>query len=706
MTEAPNALNIVKLTDWEKEPSVNDLRGDLEESSSSHSGLVNKLNRWQDLMNVTGSAKPKPMPNRSAIQPKLIRRQAEWRYAALSEPLLSSSKLFTVHPVTFEDKESAVQNELVLNWQFRTKLNRVKFIDEYVRSCVDEGTVIVRVGWERITEKVIEQVPTWAHYLIETQEQMDTLESALELKQRNPRMYLEQVPEDVKAAVDYYINTEQATIAIQTGVVPTTVEKVITNRPDLEILNPRNVRIDPTCNGNLDKAMFAIVSFETNQAELRKTGKYKNLDAVDWENVTIISDSNHESPSPIEFNHKDAMRKKIVAYEYFGYYDINNNQTLVPIVATWVGGVMIRLEESPFPDKKIPLVLVPYSPVKRQLHGEPDAELLEDNQRVLGAVMRGAIDLLGKSANGQQGFVKGMLDPLNRRRFDKGEDYEFNPVANVAQGIVEHKYPEIPQSAMLMLNLQNQEAESMSGVKAFSGGISGNGYGDVATGIRGALDATAKREMSILRRLAKGLSEIATKILAMNAVFLSEEEVVRVTNSEFITVKREDLAGNFDLDVDISTAEIDNAKAQDLGFMLQTIGPNEDPIVRRMILEEITKLKRMPELADKLKNYQPEPSPLEQLEMQKVQLEIQEIESRIALNQAQTKLKTSEADSKDLDFVEKQSGVEHNRAMEHTQAQAQANKELEVIKALLQPKKPEETKPDIDTALGLIAMTE
>lgn len=706
MSEAPNALNIVKLTDWVREPTVGDLRGDLEESSSTHSSLVSKLNKWKDLMDVTGKAKPVTSKNRSSIQPKLIRRQAEWRYAALTEPLLSSHKLFTVHPVTFEDKDAAVQNELLLNWQFRTKLNRVKFIDEYVRSCVDEGTVIVRVGWERITVPTQEVVPTWVHYAIETQEQMDMFNQALELRQSNPRAYNESMDSALKAAVDYYLESNQATYAVQTGETVVVVDKVIVNRPDLEILNPRNVRIDPTCNGNLDKAMFAIVSFETNQSELRKSGKYKNLDAVDWENVTMISDSDHESNSPLEFNHKDALRKKIVAYEYFGYYDIKGDKNLVPIVATWVGGVMIRLEETPYPDKKIPLILVPYSPVKRQLHGEPDAELLEDNQRVIGAVMRGIVDLLGKSANGQQGFVKGMLDPLNRRRFDNGQDYEFNPVANVAQGIIEHKYPEIPQSAMLMLNIQNQEAEGMSGVKAFSGGISGSGYGDVATGIKGALDATAKREMSILRRLAKGLSEIATKIIAMNAVFLSEEEVVRVTNSEFVVIKREDLEGNFDLDVDISTAEIDNAKAQDLGFMLQTIGPNEDPVVRRMILEEITKLKRMPELAEKLKTYQPEPSPMEQLEMQKVQLEMQEIQSRIALNEATAKMKSSEADAKDLAFVEKQSGVEHDRAMQHTEAQANANKELEVIKALLQPKKPEESKPDVNAALNMIALTE
>ncbi|MFP3693873.1 hypothetical protein, partial [Burkholderia sp. SIMBA_048] len=76
------------------------------------------------------------------------------------------------------------------------------------------------------------------------------------------------------------------------------------------------------------------------------------------------------------------------------------------IVATWIGDTLIRMEKNPFPDQKLPFIIIPYLPVKREAFGEPDAELLEDNQKILGAVTRGMIDLLGRSANGQQGFAK------------------------------------------------------------------------------------------------------------------------------------------------------------------------------------------------------------------------------------------------------------------------------------------------------------
>jgi hypothetical protein len=486
---------------------------------------------------------------------------------------------------------------------------------------------------------------------------------------------------------------------------------VLINQPTAEIMHPNNVRIDPSCGGDLDKAGWVVVSFETSKAELLKEGKrYTNLDQINWEGASPLNEPDHETQTPAEAQQMGrALTRKIVAYEMWTYWDIAGDDKLVPIVVTWIGNTIIRMELNPFPDQKLPFVLVPYLPVKREVYGEPDAELLEDNQAILGAVSRGLIDLLGRSANGQQGFAKGMLDPLNRRRYENGQDYEFNPNTSPQIGLIEHKYPEIPQSAMLMLNLQNQEAEALTGVKSFGGGLSGEAYGDVAAGIRGVLDAASKREMAILRRLAQGMKQLGDKIIAMNQEFLSEEEVVRVTNAKFETIRREDLAGNFDLIVDISTAEVDAAQAEKLGFMLQTLGNTVDMGITLMILGEIARLYRMPELRQKILSFQPQPDPLQQ---KKVELEIAELEAKIEKLRAETQLAVSRArqaeaaaDAQDLDFVETQDGTKHRRDLEKQQGQAEGNKELEVTKSLLKPKKEGESDPDVEAAIGFNAMT-
>lgn len=709
-TLTAQGITPTKLTDWANEPSLLELKNDLEKAKPSHDAYVQKLDEWDNLLNVTGSEKPKKIKGRSAIQPKLIRKQAEWRYAALSEPFLGSDKLFKIEPVTFEDVEVARQNELLLNWQMRTKLDLVSFIDEYVRANVDEGGSILRLGWLRRTKTVEQEVPVFDFYPVTEQYQLEELDGATQLYLENRRAFEETVSEELKEAVSYYRETGVPVVAVISEYQTIETEEVLENKPTIKILNPRNVIVDPSCNGVVDDALFIINTFETNHIELKEAGVYKNLDKVIWDDDAPMKQSDYYTSTPSDFQFSNKNKKKVVAHEYWGYHDINGDGIMVPFVATWIGNVMIRLEESPYPDDKLPFVFSRYLPKKREVGGEPDAELLADNQRTLGAVTRGMIDSLGRSANSQTGIAKGVLDPLNKRRFLDGELYEFNPTANPQSAIREHTFPELPQSAYNMLLLQNQEAESLTGVKSFSGGISGEAYGDVAAGIRGALDAASKREMAILRRLAKGIKEVGTKIAAMNSVFLSEEEVVRVTNDEFVVVRRKDLKGNFDITVDISTAEVDNAKSNDLAFMLQTMGPDMDPQMSYMILSEIAELKRMPRLAHSLRNYRPEPSPeeqmLQQLQIEEARLKVAKLQAEIDALQGKALKDMAHAEQLGVDTEEQVLGIQHARQMEQQRAQSQGNQNLQITKALTTPTKPGELPPSIDAAIGYNALSQ
>ena len=749
---------VIKLTDWANEPSLSDLKADFLACKPSHDSQIAKIDHWRNLLDVSGSERPKSIPGRSRVQPKLVRRQAEWRYSALSEPFLGTHKVFSITPKTFEDTQAAKQNELLLNWQFDTKLNKVKFIDDYVRAIIGEGTGIVKLSWCRETRPIIKQEPVFQAIPVQDEQTMQQLQQAGGLAQTNPRMFNETVPPEIKYGVQVMSSGEASMPVIGQiiGYQEVEDEEIICNHPYVEVINPRNVYIDPSCNGDFSKAYFVIESFETSYADLVKDGRYTNLELINWDETNSNIDPEHTSETPDDFNFKDKSRKKVVAYEYWGYFDINKDGSLVPIVATWVGDVLIRLEENPFPDQKLPYVVVPYLPQLRSVYGETDAELLGDNQRILGAVTRGMIDSLGRSANAQQGFAKGFLDPINKRKFINGEDYEFNPSMPPQAAFVEHQYPELPQSAMLMIQMQNQEAEALTGVKAFSGGLAGDAYNSkVATAIRGVLDAASKREMAILRRLAKGMQEIGHKIIAMNAVFLSDEEVIRVTNKEFVSIKREDLRGDFDLEVDISTAEEDNAKSENLAFLLQTIGNNMDQQISMMVLAEICDLKRMPELAERLRTWQPDPEQvqfqkmMQQLQLQNLQLQNQKLQSEIIENQANAQKLGADAQSKGIDAQTKAiearatlpsqiqkvkadadlavaqahktnleaqaialdtqmevDGTKHLRDLHKMQAQARGNQDLEIVKSLGKPLKEGEKRPNVDAMFGFNILTD
>lgn len=703
-----------KLTDWENEPDLNTLKNDLTLARTSHDMQMSKIVHWKNLLEIKGNVKVPKIKGRSSVQPKLVRTQAEWRYSALTEPFLSSDQIFQVLPRTFEDQEAAKQNEILLNYQFDTKLNKVKFIDDVVRSTVNDGTCVIRTGWERETRIVMEEQPVFTYIPVPPefqQEFMQQLQQAAQVQASNPRLFNEQTAPEVKEALRIFQETQQLVSASLSGSELIPVEKIITNQPTAEVMNIANVYVDPTCNGDASKAYFIIVSFETSKAELSKDGRYFNLDKVDWNSNTPGSDGYHVTDSPDEFRFKDEPRKKVVAYEYWGFYDIHDNNSLVPIVVTWIGNTVIRMEENPYPDGKLPFVFIPYLPLVHSVYGEPDASLLEENQRILGAVTRGMIDLLGRSANSQQGIRKGLLDPVNERRFKEGKDYVFNSTFSPADSIIEHTYPEIPQTAIILAQMQNQEAEALTGVKAFNGGISGEAYGtkSTAAAVRGSLDAASKREMAILRRIAKGVSEVGEKFIAMNSEFLAEQEVVRVTNAQYIPINREDLKGNFDLKVDISTSEIENSKAQDLGFMLQTLGNTIDPTVTMKILARIADLKRLPDLAETLRNWEPPKDPaqeeMKQLQLEEQKLKNQKLEAETKLALARAAAAEAGTDNTYFNMQNEASGVKHAQEMEKQQAQARANQNLEVTKALLKGRKEGETEPDVESAIGYNAIT-
>ena len=691
----------VTLTDWENPPTLADLKQDYTDARSDQDLQVSKIDTWLDNLNVRGAAKIKKVTGRSSIVPKLIRKQAEWRYAALTEPFLSTEDVFNVAPVTFEDKAAAKQNELVLNNQFNTKLSKVKFIDEYVRTAVDEGTVIVRVGWEFHEEEKEVEVPQFDFVPSTDPNYLGFLENIGKLAQSDPQGFSTQVQPEMQEALRRSMATGQPVQPINTGSTLETQTVTVRNQPTLDICSYKNIIVDPSCEGDIQKAGFIIYSFDTSLSELEKEGKYENLDNINVETNSVLSEPDHASENEGSFSFNDKPRKKFVAYEYWGYWDIDNSGVVSPIIATWVGDTLIRLQENPFPDQELPFVSAQYLPVRKSIFGEPDGELLEDNQKVVGAVTRGMIDIMGRSANGQVITQKGALDDTNKRKFDKGLDCESNGTTPPEQIATVLSYPEIPRSAEYMLNMQNAEAESMSGVKAFSQGITGAALGNTVGGQKNALDATAKRELGILRRLAEGMKQVGRKIISMNSEFLEEEEVVRVTNEEFVPVRRDDLAGKFDLTLTISTAEADNQKAEELAFMLQTMGNNMDANMSKMILSDIANLRKMPALAKKIEEFEPTPDPLAQkkmeLEIALIEAQVQKEQSmaaenmanaqlyqaRVLTEQAKAKSLSSNADKVDLDFVEQESGTTQERALQKMNVQTEGNIALKVAEKRL-----------------------
>lgn len=604
------------------------LKSDMNAADNLRLETVSQVETWKNAYN--GEKYGNEEKGKSALVSRDVKRQDEWQHASLKDPFLSSANIIKAIPITAEDRAAAEQTELVLNYQFTRKFNRYKFITDSVKLMTTEGTLVVKCSWDYEDEEVEVEYPIY---------ELDPLSMQ----------------------------------PVQTGIKLVKELKVLVNKPNAETCRIEDIYIDPTCHGDMEKCQFIIHRYETDLSTLRNSKKYKKKALDEVARNIAIDTGDYENEDDTNFIFKDKPRKKMIVHEYWGNYDINDTGIAKPIVCTWVNNTVIRLEDNPYPNQQIPFLVVAHNPIPFQMTGEANAETIGDNQKIATAVKRGVIDNMANSTNGQKGIRKGALDVLNRKRFLSNKNFEFN---SSSADLFEGSYNNIPNSVFNLLELVNNETESITGVKGFAGGIGGAGLGSTARAAGGVLDAVSVRQLDIVRNISENLVKpLMRKWMSYNAVWLKDEEVIRVTNDDFATIKRDDLRGEVDIEIEVSTAENNASKSRELAFLLQTNGPNEDPGIRNILTSHIMKLHNMPDVAKMIEDYKPpEPNPyvlkMQSLEMRKLEAEINERESRAKENAVDMRLKTanavlaeakarlvnSDTDIKDLDFMKKATG--------------------------------------------------
>lgn len=642
-----------------KEELLSTLKQDVKSSESFQQSWMTKVKEWRK--ETLGSPYGNETKGRSSLVSKDIKKQLEWLLPSMADPFLSSNDIVKCSPITYEDVQAAKQAEILLNTQFCRKFNRYNFTMKALRVLATEGTVVIRTGWEY-------------------EDKEETALSRFE-----------------------YIDVAGN---VQMGSEETTVTKVIKNQPTAVVCRNEDIYLDPACMDEMDKCQFVCHRYETDMSTLKADGRYKNLDKIGESN----RDGDFIPQDRTDFQFKDKARKKLLVYEYWGNYDITGDGTVTPIVCAWIGDTIIRLEENPYPDGKPPFIIVPFNAVPFEMTGEALAENIGDNQKVKTAILRGIIDNMAKSNNGQVGFKIGGLDAANRKRFLQGDNFEYRgEPGDFWQG----GYNQIAGSAFDVMSLMNNEIESQTGVKSFSGGINSGSLGSVATGVRAALDATAVRRMNQVRSLSENLFKpLMRKWLSYNAEFLEEEEVIRVTNEEYVPIRRDDLEGNLDIDLNISTAEDNMSKSQELSFLLQTLGNTVPFSMTKIILAKLAELSKMPDLEKMITEYEEERDPLvdelRELEIENLRLTneklISEIErnlARAAEDQVDIELKStkaevekakadkltnearkiaSEADTIDLRFLKEDSQIDSINKFEEKEREREYNLMLEQLR--------------------------
>lgn len=584
----------------------------------------NKVAKWEAIRDSRpyGTEQDHKSKYVSDLTAKLL----SWQIPSIVDPFVSSKDLISCKPFTHADYPLAEQEETVLTHQFIQTLDHYAFMTDLVTWAAEKGTAFVKTGWEFKEEEQEVEVPV--------------------------------------EAVD--------PISGQPIIVGTRLEKqmvTVVNRPTRELIDPLDVRVDPTCRGNIAKAKFVIHDFESDLSTLTKDGRYKDLDKL---KASLEKDETWQTRDYADdtFSFSDDARKKVIVHEYWGELDPDDSGVTKPMVITWVNDVVIREEENPLPGQEIPFERAVYKRKPGFIYGEPLAALVGKNQHIDSVLHRGIFDDMKLANNGQTGTKKGFTDEVNLRKMKQGLDFEYN---TTMADVYQDQYRGLNQSVFQVLAKNEQSAESSVGVSLMNHGNGGNALGSSAAAVTATTTSSAKREMHIVRGIAEDcLIPILKKFSRYNREFLSPEEVEKITDKPYVEPLNDNV---FDIKMTLESAETRAAKAQSTGFVLQTMGPNMPQAQQQKLLSRYMKLIGEPDIAKEIEEFQPQPDPLQEqinkLQIAKLEAEVAnerakaaENEADIALKRAKTRELESRSDITDLDYLERESGMPHQREME------------------------------------------
>lgn len=614
----------------------------------------NKISKWEDIKNsrLYGTE----VDHKSKYVSDLTESLLDWQIPSIVDPFTSSQDVISAKPVTHLDTAIAAQEEAVLTYQVVCKLDHYSFMTDLVTYIAEKGTAFVKTGWEFQEEE-------------------------------------QEVPQPIIVMNPMTGQEEQIGEEMVMQMVTTV------NRPTRSVIDPVDIRMDPTCGGKIADASFIIHDWETDLSSLRKDGRYKNLDQLLGQ---LERDTTYQTKDTTDsiFRFEDDARKKLIAHEYWGNYDLNGDGIAEPIVVTWIGDIIIREEDNPLPGQEIPFEKAVYKKVPGAIWGKPLAAKTGKRQHIDSVLHRGIFDDMKLANNGQTGTKKGFTDEANLRKMKQGKDFEYN--TNMSD-VYQDQYRGLSQAVFQVLDRNERSAETAVGVSLMNHGTGGNALGSSAAAVSATTSSSAKREMHIVRGIAEDcIIPMLKKFSKYNREFLSPEEVMMITDKEYVTPGN---SSEFDIKLTLESAETRAAKAQSTGFVLQTMGPNMPQASQQKLLARYMKLIGEPDIAHAIENPEPDPAQeaaqqraeqMAELEMQLLAAQIENERAKgeenrvdIQLKLAKTRQINSGSDLTDLDYLEKEQGLPHEREMEKqrvaSEGKMQEDENREALKTFTSP---------------------
>lgn len=595
------------------------LKDDYEKAKSAKIEIDKLISDWNNLY----YGKVKNNESKKLLM-KEVAKMIEYMKPNITEPFLSTSTPIKVSRAG--NLASAVEIENYLNGVFAGELDREEFINDLVDILLREGTVWTRSGWVRETSK---------------EEQTVTMTMQEVLGMMNEPKRIKQIDEDLFE-------------------VTNDVEIVLKNHPNSRICRNENCFPDPTArqekelNFFVEKryvtyydlvkmGIFSRAKLNTLKARIMSDGGGNSHDKGHLEQER--DDEHRATGGDVDKGSSDINRRKIQLIEYWGYYDLEDNGNRKSMVASWINefDLLLEIEETPMPSKKIPYKRAVYSSRPFSLWGNAVAFFIGESQNVKNGVVRSILDSAALANNGQKFVLRGGVDFVNFQRLKNRDRYVM---VNKPDAISDGTFNNIPSSTFNLLDMVNKESSQLVGVDGAPAISSGNIAKDSE---QNSMSLSQQKMVSIVRSVSGLMGKNAKEWVQMAEVFLDDEQIIDLfSNDDNPENDRTDInafrnSRNTLIMLTVGTGVAKQQELQQLNMLMQqakVLGEQIPAQHLQALVARMYDLFDMTEEANQLRNYKPEPTQeeqmMQQLSMQKVMLEIAELQGKIAKTESET----------------------------------------------------------------------
>lgn len=510
---------------------------------------------------------------RSRTKSSDVMDMIEWLMPSLMRAFFGSKNAISVDPIGAEDMRKADLFQKLLNWQFVEKGNGFRVGHEWMKASLIYGVSPIKVTYQDMWVRKGFAFPQLLEPQFEELKSNENVESLTAEKVnvvfQEVQPALQQNPYSLLGGMPNAINLTFQPPQIEPMRVYENVrgeERIkIYSGPVAEVIPPDEFLCDPEARDITD-ARFVIHRVKRTITYLRqkeKEGIYSRIDDVEAAatETNAVTDDEAEASARASASSDyrqytsrsdiQKARQKVWVYEWWGLLDVDNTGVAEPYLVVVANDTIIRMERNPYAHGEPPFEIMRPILDVFTINGISMVDLVGEYQKVKTALMRQTLDNISFQ-NNQMWLVDsnagvdtyGLAHPRPCRVIE----------ADRIDGVRQIAPSPLEGSAFNVMEFIQTQLEQRTGITRYNQGLSADSLNKTATGINAIMNASSQRIELIARVMAEtGFRRLYAKMLKLDQQFIDQNIVIRVYNQP-LEISPDDLAGNFDVSVDIGGA--------------------------------------------------------------------------------------------------------------------------------------------------------